>query len=63
VKDDVVASPCIAICRLAADGICDGCGRSIDEIVAWRELSGAERRAVVEVAAARRAARTPLPKT
>jgi predicted Fe-S protein YdhL (DUF1289 family) len=58
VDDAAVASPCIAVCRLAADGICDGCGRSIDEIVAWRDLSVAGKRAVIATAQARRATRS-----
>jgi predicted Fe-S protein YdhL (DUF1289 family) len=57
IEDAAIASPCIAVCRLAADGICEGCGRSIDEIAAWRGLSVADKRAVLDAAGARRAAR------
>jgi uncharacterized protein len=44
-----VASPCISVCVLdpAGSGVCVGCGRSLDEIAAWSELSNAERRAVI----------------
>jgi len=35
-----IASPCINICRLDdATGLCEGCGRSIDEIACWAALS------------------------
>jgi predicted Fe-S protein YdhL (DUF1289 family) len=53
----VVASPCIDVCSLAADGICIGCGRSLDEIAAWSALPDDGKRAVLERARARRAAR------
>lgn len=40
-------SPCISICEMdAATGLCAGCQRTIDEIVAWGGASENERRAV-----------------
>jgi predicted Fe-S protein YdhL (DUF1289 family) len=40
-------SPCISICEMdAATGLCVGCQRTIDEIVAWGSASENERRAV-----------------
>lgn len=30
-----VPSPCISLCEMAPDGLCRGCLRTIDEIVAW----------------------------
>ena len=41
-----VESPCIGICRLA-DGICVGCGRTLDEIARWSRMDDDERAAVV----------------
>lgn len=38
-----VPSPCRDICRLGADQVCDGCGRTIMEIAGWRALAGEER--------------------
>ena len=32
------ASPCVGICVLGADGLCDGCLRTLDEIAAWRAI-------------------------
>lgn len=35
-----VPSPCNSICRMdAASGWCEGCLRTIDEIVSWASLS------------------------
>jgi predicted Fe-S protein YdhL (DUF1289 family) len=35
-----VPSPCISLCKMSPDtGLCEGCLRTIDEIIAW---SGAD---------------------
>jgi predicted Fe-S protein YdhL (DUF1289 family) len=45
-----ILTPCIGICRLGADGICQGCLRTTDEIARWMYLSEAEReRLMVDV--------------
>jgi predicted Fe-S protein YdhL (DUF1289 family) len=37
-------SPCIKVCVIdAVAGLCAGCGRSIQEIAAWRDMTDAER--------------------
>ena len=42
-----VPSPCINVCRMeSASGLCEGCLRTIDEIVAWSRLSDDGKRAV-----------------
>ena len=42
-----VPSPCINVCRMdAASGWCEGCLRTIDEIVAWGALADDDKRAV-----------------
>jgi hypothetical protein len=38
-----ILSPCIGICRLGADGLCEGCLRTGDEIARWLSMSDAER--------------------
>ena len=38
-----VESPCRQVCRLGGDQICDGCGRTIQEIAAWYRLGPADR--------------------
>jgi len=41
-------TPCVKICALdPATGLCSGCGRSLEEIGAWLNLSDAERRRIM----------------
>lgn len=43
-----VSSPCSRVCTLdPATGLCDGCGRTLDEIARWSRMSEAERLAVM----------------
>jgi predicted Fe-S protein YdhL (DUF1289 family) len=42
-----VKSPCINLCRLNSEQVCEGCWRHIDEIVAWPQLDAGERRDVI----------------
>jgi predicted Fe-S protein YdhL (DUF1289 family) len=43
------SSPCIQVCILdPATGLCEGCGRTLDEIGRWGRMSEAERRAVMD---------------
>lgn len=50
----VVASPCTGVCRMDAQtGWCQGCLRSLDEIVRWGRADGVERRQVLAEVAAR----------
>ena len=42
-----VPSPCISICRMsAANGLCEGCFRTGDEIAAWSQASEDSKRAI-----------------
>ena len=51
-----VASPCIDICRMdSATGWCEGCARTIDEIVAWGRLDDDSKRRVWALLSARQA--------
>jgi predicted Fe-S protein YdhL (DUF1289 family) len=52
-----LASPCVRNCCLDDQDICLGCQRSVEEIIAWGPASNAERRAILERAAARAQAR------
>ncbi|HWI09729.1 MAG TPA: DUF1289 domain-containing protein [Burkholderiaceae bacterium] len=53
--DSSVASPCNSVCRMdAATGWCEGCLRTIDEIVAWATLDDAAKLAVWDRLAQRR---------
>ena len=42
-----VPSPCISMCKMAPDtGLCEGCLRTIDEIIGWASQPDAYKRAV-----------------
>jgi predicted Fe-S protein YdhL (DUF1289 family) len=43
-----VLSPCIGVCTLDADGLCEGCLRTVQEIAAWSRMSDAERLHVMD---------------
>ena len=45
-----VASPCVRNCCLNLDDICVGCGRSLQEIKDWSQLSDAQRIVVLGLA-------------
>lgn len=50
-----IASPCIGVCRMdAATGWCEGCLRTIDEIMVWGSASDGQRREVLGQLSARR---------
>jgi predicted Fe-S protein YdhL (DUF1289 family) len=38
-----VLSPCVGICTLDAQGLCEGCHRSAGEIARWSQMSDDER--------------------
>ena len=38
-----VLSPCIGICSLDPEGLCEGCHRSAGEIARWSQMSDDER--------------------
>ena len=58
-----IESPCIRTCTLDAEGrVCLGCFRTLDEIMAWTQLSEAERAGVIERLAARRSAHAANPR-
>jgi predicted Fe-S protein YdhL (DUF1289 family) len=53
----VPPSPCLGICLMdPATRTCRGCLRTIDEIAGWYDASPAEKQAVLDRLAARRAA-------
>lgn len=56
-----VLSPCIGVCTLDGDGLCEGCLRTTSEIARWSQMSDDERLRVMEhVLPARERARAPL---
>ena len=53
----MIETPCIKICTLdARQGLCLGCGRTIDEIARWSTMSTSERTRVMSELPARLAA-------
>jgi len=53
-----VLSPCIGVCSLDADGLCEGCHRNTAEIARWSQMGDDERLRIMEtVLPAREAAR------
>jgi uncharacterized protein len=51
-----LASPCVGLCVIGEDGLCDGCRRTLDEIARWSTAAPAERRAVLADLPSRRSA-------
>jgi predicted Fe-S protein YdhL (DUF1289 family) len=43
-----VSSPCIGVCTLGSDGLCEGCLRTGAEIAAWGSLPEDERRRIMD---------------
>jgi uncharacterized protein len=41
-------SPCVKVCVLDAASRCTGCGRTIDEIARWPQMSATEQWAIVQ---------------
>ena len=41
-----ILSPCVSVCRIDADNICEGCGRTIKEIREWSIYSD-KRRSII----------------
>ncbi len=55
-----VPSPCVNVCRMdPARGLCSGCLRTIDEIIAWSRLPDAAKRDVWALIDLRRGEQPP----
>lgn len=39
----LIASPCVSVCKLGAEGSCKGCGRTRKDIKDWKRMSEAQR--------------------
>lgn len=51
-----VLSPCVGICSLDANGLCEGCHRTSAEIARWSQMSDDERLQFMDVVLPRREA-------
>ena len=50
-----VPSPCVNVCRMRADtALCEGCGRTIEEIAAWGAADDEQRLTILAAVQARR---------
>lgn len=59
-RRDEPQSPCVKLCVVdPATRACLGCGRTPDEIAAWRTMSADDRRALLALLPARLAAAVP----
>ncbi|GAB3091220.1 hypothetical protein GCM10027159_04810 [Lysobacter terrae] len=43
-----VLSPCVGVCSLGEDGLCDGCHRTTAEIARWSQMNDDERLQLME---------------
>lgn len=46
--DHSVRSPCIANCKLDDEEICQGCFRTLDEIISWSSSTNQQKQAIVD---------------
>lgn len=44
-----VLTPCIGVCTMADDGLCDGCHRTTAEIAGWMAMDDAQRLHLMDV--------------
>ena len=44
-----VESPCISVCVLGVEDICEGCFRSAEEIAQWSSYDNAQKREVIRL--------------
>lgn len=45
-KQSHIESPCISVCRYDNE-VCAGCGRTVDEVVGWYDMTDEEKQAVL----------------
>ena len=48
-----IVSPCVNVCEIGPDELCEGCRRTVDEIARWTSMTSAERDAVMAELAGR----------
>ena len=45
-KPSLIESPCISVCRMENE-VCVGCGRTVDDVVNWYDMTDDEKKAVL----------------
>lgn len=53
-----VLSPCVGICNLDDDGLCEGCLRTSTEIAHWSQMNDDERLRIMEIVLPKRQSRS-----
>ena len=43
-----IQSPCIGVCTMDIDGLCEGCARTLDEIACWSSFDDERRRVLMD---------------
>lgn len=57
-----VPSPCTNVCRIEKrSGFCEGCRRTVDEIIAWPTATNDQKRAILTSLPARSVRKSILP--
>lgn len=44
-----ILSPCVGVCSLDADGLCEGCHRTSAEIARWAQMNDDERLHLMDI--------------
>lgn len=47
-ESQALRSPCVALCKLDENEICQGCHRTIDEILSWSTASDCEKKQIID---------------
>ena len=45
-KQSLIKSPCKSVCRYENE-VCVGCGRTVDEVVGWYDMTDVDKQAVL----------------
>lgn len=54
-----VLTPCIGVCTMNAQGLCDGCFRTLEEIATWSQMDDAHRARLMDEILPTRETNTP----
>lgn len=46
-SEEDTMSPCVEVCELDSDFVCVGCGRTIEEVLKWREYTDEQKQKVI----------------
>jgi predicted Fe-S protein YdhL (DUF1289 family) len=47
-SESSVPSPCVDVCKLDNGFVCEGCGRTVEEILKWPEYNDKQKQAVLD---------------